>query len=129
MKELVAGAAEAQGKQHEVLALQREIEAIDQRIKNLTLNAARLEDLKKDHLIAEAVFSSALARVDTNKADIFASYPIVQTLAPPDLPSRPSQPRVLYAILGGVVTQGRIAASRDDRWGRHYLRNRVGGDG
>ena len=103
MKELVAGAAEAQGKQHEVLALQQEVEALDQRIKSLTLNAARLEDLKKDHLIAEAVFSSALARVDTNKADLFSSYPIVQTLAAPDLPSRPSQPRPLYAILGGVV--------------------------
>jgi uncharacterized protein involved in exopolysaccharide biosynthesis len=103
MKELVAGAAEVQGKQHEVLALQHEIEALDQRINSLTLNAARLEDLKKDHLIAEAVFSSALARVDTNKADIFASYPIVQTLAAPDLPSRPSQPRLLYAILSGVV--------------------------
>lgn len=103
MKELVAGAAEAQGKQHEVLALQQEIDALDQRIKSLTLNAARLEDLKKDHLIAEAVFSSALARVDTNKADLFSSYPIVQTLAAPDLPSRPSQPRPLYAVLGGVV--------------------------
>ncbi len=88
MKELVAGAAEAQGKQREVIALQREVDALDQRIKGLTLNAARMEDLKKDHLVAEAVFSSALARVDTNKADLFASYPIAQVLAPPDLPKK-----------------------------------------
>ncbi|BDV38194.1 GumC family protein [Methylocystis bryophila] len=103
LKELVSGAAAAQGKQREVIALQREVDALDQRIKNLTLNAARMEDLKKDHLVAEAVFSSALARVDTNKADLFASYPIAQVLAPPNLPKRPSQPRLLYAILGGLV--------------------------
>ncbi len=103
LKDFVAGAAGAQGKQREVMALQRDVDALDQRIKSLTLNAARMEDLKKDHLVAEAVFSSALARVDTNKADIFASYPIAQVLTPPDLPKRPSQPRLLYAILGGTV--------------------------
>jgi uncharacterized protein involved in exopolysaccharide biosynthesis len=103
LKDFVAGAAAAQGKQREVIALQREADALDQRIKGLTLNAAHMEDLKKDHLVAEAVFSSALARVDTNKADLFASYPIAQVLAPPDLPKRPSQPRLLYALLGGAV--------------------------
>ena len=103
LKEVVAGEAQAQGKKREVEAFEHELERLEQQLHDLTSNAARLEDLKKDHLIAEAVFSSALARVDTNKADLFSSYPIVQTLAAPDLPSRPSQPRPLYAILGGVV--------------------------
>ncbi|MFX8554359.1 hypothetical protein ABTM01_19535, partial [Acinetobacter baumannii] len=64
---------------------------------------ARLEDLKKDHLVAEAVFTSAVARLDTNKTDIYASYPMVQTLAAPDLPDRRSTPNTLIAVLGGIA--------------------------
>lgn len=42
--------------------------------------AAQLADLLRDLRVAEAVFSSALAQLDTNKSDPFASYPLVQTL-------------------------------------------------
>ena len=103
LKELVAGEAQAEGKKREVQALEHEFKQLDERLNDLTSKAARLEDLKKDHLVAEAVFSSALARVDTNKADLFASYPIVQVLSPPDLPERPAQPRLILAILGGTM--------------------------
>ncbi len=103
LKELVAGEARAEGKRREVQALDHEFKQLDGRLNDLTSKAARLEDLKKDHLVAEAVFSSALARVDTNKADLFASYPIVQVLSPPDLPERPAQPRLIFAILGGTL--------------------------
>ena len=68
-----------------------------------TANAAKLEDLERDHKIAEAVFSSALARVDTNRQDIYASYPLLQVLSPASLPKNPSSPKVIYAIGGGAA--------------------------
>jgi len=103
LKDIVAGEAQLEGKRREVEALEKDLELLDRRVKDLTANAARLEDLKKDHIIAEAVFSSALARVDTNKADIYASYPIVQVLSPPDLPEKRSQPLPMLALGAGVV--------------------------
>lgn len=70
---------------------------------HLVTQAAKLADLTRDHRIAEAVFSSALARVDTNKQDPFASYPLVQTLEEPSIPRAPSSPSFLIAIAGAIA--------------------------
>lgn len=53
------------------------------RIKEHTREAARLSDLKRNHQIAEAIFSSALAKLDTNRLDIYATYPLTQLLTQP----------------------------------------------
>jgi uncharacterized protein involved in exopolysaccharide biosynthesis len=65
--------------------------------------ASILADLMRDHRVAEAVFSSALARLDTNKLDPFASYPLVQTLEEPSLPRTRSSPSALIALGGAVA--------------------------
>jgi hypothetical protein len=63
-------------------------------------HAQQLADLQRDQRIAAAVFSSALARLDTNKLDPFASYPLVQTLAAPTLPGKKSSPSAIIALAG-----------------------------
>ena len=63
---------------------------------------AKLADLAGDLRVAEAVFSSALARLDTNKSDPFASYPLVQTLEAPSLPRAKSAPSPVFAIAGAM---------------------------
>jgi uncharacterized protein involved in exopolysaccharide biosynthesis len=65
--------------------------------------AARLADLIRDLRVAEAVFSSALAQLDTNKSDPFASYPLVQTLESPSLPRGTSAPSPLLVIAGALA--------------------------
>lgn len=69
----------------------------------LIAQASELADLQRDHRVAEAVFSSALARLDTNKLDPFASYPLVQTLAAPSLPKEPSSPSLVIALAGAIA--------------------------
>ena len=49
------------------------------------------------------MFSSALARLDTNKSDPFASYPLVQTLEAPSLPRGKAAPSPLIVILGALA--------------------------
>jgi uncharacterized protein involved in exopolysaccharide biosynthesis len=68
----------------------------------LVTHASQLADLTRDHRIAEAVFSTALARVDTNKQDPFASYPLVQTLEEPSLPRKPASPSLVLALAGAL---------------------------
>lgn len=70
---------------------------------SLIAQASELADLQRDHRVAEAVFSSALARIDTNKQDPFASYPLVQTLAAPSLPRGPSSPSLVIALAGAMA--------------------------
>ena len=73
------------------------------RVLSLAPDASRLDDLKRDVQVAEAVFSTALARIDTSKADFFASYPMVQTLEAPAMPTRPSGPLPILAVAGGMA--------------------------
>ncbi len=68
------------------------------RASGLVTHASVLADLTRDHRIAEAVFSSALARLDTNKQDPYASYPLVQTLEAPSIPRAPSSPVKLIVV-------------------------------
>ncbi|WP_408589806.1 hypothetical protein [Novosphingobium sp.] len=67
------------------------------------LQAQQLADLQRDQRVTEAVFSSALARLDTNKQDPFASYPLVQVLAAPSLPKAPSSPSTILALAGALA--------------------------
>ena len=70
----------------------------------LTIPASKLDELIRNHQVAEATFSSALARIDTSKADVFVSYPLVQLLDMPSLPESPSSPKKLFVVLGAVFS-------------------------
>jgi hypothetical protein len=59
--------------------------------------------LKKAQLVAEAVFTTAMTRINSSKSDIFGSYPLVQTLAAPSLTYTPGGTQGLYGIAGGVL--------------------------
>ena len=65
--------------------------------------ASELAAFSRDLRVAEAVFSSALARVDTNKSDPFASYPLVQTLEGPSLPHTKASPKPIFAVAGAFA--------------------------
>jgi uncharacterized protein involved in exopolysaccharide biosynthesis len=95
------------------------------RVLRLAPAASRLDDLKRDVQVAEAVFSSALARVDTTKADFYASYPLVQNFETPELPSRPSSPLPILAITGGFAATLLILASLVLTWLRTALLQRI----
>lgn len=71
---------------------------------SLTLPASRLDELVRNHQVAEAIFTSALARTDTTKSDVFVSYPLVQILDTPNLPLKPSSPNKLFAIIGAGIS-------------------------
>lgn len=106
VQQLVRGRAELLGKKRQLADLEGEATAAQRAVERFSPAAAGLEDLQKKQLVAEAVYSSAVARIDTNRADVYASYPLVQVLAEPSLPERPSSPRLLFAaigVFGGLV--------------------------
>jgi uncharacterized protein involved in exopolysaccharide biosynthesis len=102
-QQMVRNEATITGKAKEIEALTTEKNRLEEEIKRLSGAAAQLEDLKKEHSLAEAVYSSAVARIDTSKSDIYGAYPIVQVLAAPSLPVTSDQPRRSYALGGGLA--------------------------
>ncbi|RKF18301.1 hypothetical protein D6851_15140 [Altericroceibacterium spongiae] len=82
--------------------IRRQIAEQESDTEKLVEQASRLADLVRDLRVAEAVFSSALARLDTNKSDPFASYPLVQTLETPSLPRSRAAPSPVIALAGAM---------------------------
>ncbi|WP_353980049.1 hypothetical protein [Salinicola endophyticus] len=101
--ELLSAEGRVAGINAELVEIQQQIRRENQDHGDLVTMAAGLSDLLREQRISEAVFSSALARLDTNKSDPFASYPLVQTFESPSLPSAPSSPSAVLAVAGGVV--------------------------
>ena len=90
-------------RQYETMQARHIAEAAE--LNRLAPKAARLEDLQRDFTVAEAVFASAIARSQSTKSDVYASYPLVQVLENPSLPENPSSPnRKLAIAAGGAAT-------------------------
>jgi uncharacterized protein involved in exopolysaccharide biosynthesis len=103
LAQLVRMDAERAGtqKQHATLSARLDEELDKQQ--SLASVAARLQDLQRDFSVAEAVFASAIARTQSTKSDVYASYPLVQVLENPSLPDRPSSPNRKLAIAAGAA--------------------------
>lgn len=95
--------------------------AADERLERLAPMASRLDDLSRDYQVAETVFTSALARVDTTKSDVYASYPLVQTLADASLPIKPTSPKPLIAIAAGIAATLMVLMGLTLAWIRRPL--------
>ncbi|MEP2987854.1 MAG: hypothetical protein ABJN65_18055 [Parasphingorhabdus sp.] len=103
MQGMVIANSQSAGAQASLVEIRRDIASQSAKSGELVKHASTLADLVRDHRVAEAVFSSALARIDTNKQDPFASYPLVQTLEQPSFPKRPSSPSLLLAFAGALA--------------------------
>ncbi len=120
-KSIIDNESQLAGRRREVAALEAEVETLSVKVKKLGKAAARLEALKKDHLVAEAVFTSAAARLDIGRTDLFASYPMVQLLSAPSLPGDRSQPRLAYAIAAGALGSILILIAWGALWFRSWF--------
>ena len=125
LSDLVEQTAVFEAKASAVTSLEGLLRRADDRIARLAPLAARLDDLSRDYQVAEAVFASALARTDTSKSDIYASYPLVQVLADASLPDRASSPRPKIAIAAGVVATGMLFVALVLAWLRRPLIDRL----
>lgn len=118
---LVDQFAQLQGTKAELVELQRSELEMNDKLRSLSRESAELERLERDHDLAEAVYTSAAAKLEAGKSDIFASYPAVQLLSTPSFPEKPKNPNPkIAAVIGGLgfifITFGVIAL-----WHRKYF--------
>jgi uncharacterized protein involved in exopolysaccharide biosynthesis len=118
---LVELATAREGLAAEVAAMDARLAEDRAQITRLLEPAARLEDLQRDFQVAEAVFASAMARAETSKSDLYASYPLVQVLENPSLPAGPSSPRKTLAIAAGGAATFMLLAGLALGWLRRPL--------
>lgn len=101
--DLIAAFAKQHGKASELLDLKRSHLHLSDQLKVYAREVAELDRLQKEFDLAEAVYTSAAARLEASKADVFASYPVIQMLTTPSLPVVKSNPNPLIAIAAAVA--------------------------
>ena len=103
LAQLVRMEADRAGASKEFTILQERLEKSQADLTAKAAAAAELQDLERDFSVAEAVFASAIARAQSSKSDVYASYPLVQVLENPSLPDRPSSPNRKLAFAAGIA--------------------------
>lgn len=103
--------------------LDQQMVQLEGRLRDMAQALSTLETLNRDVTIAEALFSSALTRLNLRAADTSGSYPSTQMLTEPSLPSEASSPRTQFVLMGTamgslLITMGLITLSLrgDRRW-------------
>ena len=103
LSDLIRKQVELSAAEHELATLRIQFVQGQAEIARLSRAASDLQDLERDFSVAEAIFASAIARAETGKSDVYASYPLVQILENPSLPDRPSSPNRKLAFLAGIA--------------------------
>ncbi|MCC5652797.1 hypothetical protein LC609_23900 [Nostoc sp. XA013] len=103
LQQLVIVQADKKGFTAQAQAIEQQIAHLENRLKNLAQQESKLDALKRDMQVAEAVFSSTLTRLDIGKSNTFGSYPLIQIVAQPSLSESPTQPKKSYVYLGATV--------------------------
>lgn len=101
--DLVEAYARKEGHASMLKELDRSSIHLSDQLKVYSREVAELDRLQREFDLAEAVFTSAAARLEANKADVFASYPVIQMLTTPSLPVLQSSPNPLIAIIASIA--------------------------
>ncbi|MGP6085889.1 GumC family protein [Antarctobacter jejuensis] len=121
LTDLVRQESERNGIAMQLAELTGQLRAETARLDDLAPAAARLEDMQRDFSVAEAVFASAIARTESSKSDIYASYPLVQVLEDPTLPDEPTSPKRKLAVAAGIAATFMVLMSLLLGWLRKPL--------
>ncbi|MCG8673131.1 MAG: hypothetical protein MI867_27325 [Pseudomonadales bacterium] len=120
-RQLIDSYAQLKGLDARVEKMESSYDREQDRLKILAREAKELERLQRDHSLAEAVYTSAAADLEAGKADVFASYPVVQLLASPTEPYKKTSPSLKIAVLGALVGYIFVTAMILILWQRDFL--------
>jgi uncharacterized protein involved in exopolysaccharide biosynthesis len=125
LAELVRQETERAGVEAQWREMSTRFDRETRRLERMAPMAAKLEDMQRDFAVAEAVFASAIARTQSSKSDIYASYPLVQVLENPTLAEEPSSPRRKLAIAAGIAATFMVLIGLSLGWVRAALIRRL----
>ncbi len=101
--DLIEATAKSDGIAAQLSDLEKSEVLLSEKIKIYARESAVLDRLQREFDVAEAVFTSAAARLEAGKADVFASYPVVQLLTEPTLPEKIHSPIPQLGIAAGAL--------------------------
>jgi uncharacterized protein involved in exopolysaccharide biosynthesis len=101
--DLIAAYARQKGQDSMFNDLGRSVDYLGDQLKVYSREIVELEHLQREFNMAEAIFTSTAARLEASKADVFASYPVLQILTTPSYPIKQDSPKNIIAFVGAIV--------------------------
>ncbi|NQZ24148.1 MAG: hypothetical protein HRT53_19140 [Colwellia sp.] len=101
--DLIEAYAKHKGQNSMFNDLGRSADRLGDQLKIYAREIVELERLQREFNMAEAIFTSAAARLEASKADVFASYPVLQMLTTPSYPLKQSSPKNVIAVIAGIA--------------------------
>lgn len=120
-QQIVAVQADRQGLQAQAQETSRQMDLLEDRLRTLVQQQTVADNLMRDVQIAEAIFTSTLARSDIRNSNVFGSYPLIQVLKEPGLPGSPSDPKTLHVLLGATLGSLFLTAGILSLWLRQRM--------
>lgn len=112
-QEAVNSRATQSGLQSQTAELSNQIVGLESRLRRFSQEQFTIDRLERNLQVAEAIFASAVAKLNLNEGDIYSVYPPIQLAAEPTLPDEdkyisPSPPIAIGGALAGsfLVTTG-----------------------
>lgn len=99
-QEVVVVQADRQGFQAQGQEINRQIAQLEARLRTMAQQESVLDALTRNVQIAEAVFSSTLAKLDLGRSNDYGSYPLIQMFGEPSLANTSSSPNKKFVLLG-----------------------------
>ncbi len=118
---LVDNAAARDGLVAERRELEAQYKEAKSEVQRLSKPAAELDRLLREHQVAEAVFISAIARADTTKTDLFASYPLAQVIEQPYASDEPVSPSTKIGLIAAIAGTFFVACGLTLAWARNSI--------
>lgn len=103
LRDMVNAGSAADSAMAEMREIDRQQAQVAAELPKLASEAAQLDELQRRLNFSEAVFTNAVGKTDVGHANIFTSYPMVQTLVAPRKPARASSPRASYVGAGAIA--------------------------
>lgn len=119
--QLIKTNADLKGLEGQIATLKSQIEELKLELNALTEKESIHDNLDRNLQIAQAVFASTLTKIDLSKGDPFASFPMIQVIEEPTLPSEPSAPKPKLVMAGAVVGSLFVTAGLTLLWWREPL--------
>lgn len=118
--DLIDAYAQQKGQESLQKELNRSVLHLGDQLKVYSREIVELERLQREFNMAEAIFTSAAARLEASKSDVFASYPVLQMLTTPSYPMKQSSPKKIIAFIGAItgfifITFGLIILSQRNK--------------
>ena len=103
LQEAIALQTDAKGLEEQKQELERQILQLEAKLSGSSEGTSKLENLRSNLQIAEAVYSSLLSKLELSKSNASNTYPKVSLLTQPNLPAKPSEPKTGLILLGSAM--------------------------